>query len=93
MKKNTMTLTNNTTGDSYEYDILEGSRGPSVVDIRTFFADSGMFTYDPGFTATAACNSTVTFIDGGKGELRYRGIDIEFFFGRKPTIEKQKTCL
>ncbi len=76
MKKKTMTLTNNATGDSYEYDILEGNRGPSVVDIRTFFADSGMFTYDPGFTATAACNSTITFIDGGKGELRYRGISI-----------------
>jgi len=77
MKKNTMTLTNNNTNESYEYKILEGTRGPSVVDIRTFFADSGMFTYDPGFTATAACESTVTFIDGGKGELRYRGIAIE----------------
>jgi citrate synthase len=77
MKKNTMTLTNNNTNESYEYKILEGTRGPSVVDIRTFFADSGMFTYDPGFTATAACDSTITFIDGGKGELRYRGITIE----------------
>ena len=77
MKKNTMTLTNNNTNESYEYDILEGTRGPSVVDIRTFFADSGMFTFDPGFTATAACESTITFIDGGKGELRYRGIAIE----------------
>ena len=77
MKKNTMTLTNNNTNESYEYEILEGTRGPSVVDIRTFFADSGMFTYDPGFTATAACESTITFIDGAKGELRYRGIAIE----------------
>jgi len=77
MKKNTMTLTNNATGESYEYNILKGSRGPSVVDIRTFFTDSGMFTYDPGFTATAACDSSITFIDGGKGELRYRGISIE----------------
>lgn len=77
MKKNTITFTNNATGDSYEYDIIEGSRGPSVVDIRTFFTDSGMFTYDPGFTATAACESNITFIDGGKGELRYRGVEIE----------------
>jgi citrate synthase len=77
MAKDTMTLTNNATGESYEYDILKATRGPSVVDIRTFFADSGMFTYDPGFTATAACTSTITFIDGKKGELRYRGIDIE----------------
>ncbi len=75
--KNTITLTNKQTGKSYEYNILEGTRGPSVVDIRSFFADTGMFTYDPGFTATAACNSTITFIDGKKGELRYRGIPIE----------------
>ncbi len=72
-----MTLTNNATGESYEYDILDATRGPSVVDIRTFFSDSGMFTYDPGFTATAACTSTVTFINGKKGELRYRGVPIE----------------
>jgi len=77
MTKNTFTLTNNLTGESYEYNILEANRGPSVLDIRTFFADSGMFTYDPGFTATAACESTITFIDGKKGELRYRGIAIE----------------
>ncbi|HIP21183.1 MAG TPA: citrate synthase [Sulfurimonas sp.] len=77
MAKDTMTLTNNATGESYEYDILHATRGPSVVDIRTFFADSGLFTYDPGFTATAACESTITFIDGKKGELRYRGIAIE----------------
>ena len=77
MPKNTFTLTNNQTGESYEYPILEGTRGPSVLDIRTFFADTGLFTYDPGFTATAACESSITFIDGAKGELRYRGIAIE----------------
>jgi len=77
MPKNTFTLTNNQTGETYEYDILEGTRGPKVLDIRTFFADSGMFTYDPGFTATAACESSITFIEGKKGELRYRGIAIE----------------
>jgi len=72
MKKNSFTLTNNQTGETYEYNILEGTRGPSVLDIRTFFADTGMFTYDPGFTATAACDSSITFINGKKGELRYR---------------------
>jgi len=77
MKKNTLTLTNNQNGKTYEYTILEPTRGPSVVDIRSFFADTGMFTYDPGFTVTAACSSTITFIDGSKGELRYRGIPIE----------------
>ena len=77
MKKNTVTLTNNNTGQSYEYNILDATRGPAVLDIRTFFADTGMFTFDPGFTTTAACESTITFIDGGKGELRYRGMPIE----------------
>ena len=77
MSKKTMTLTNNQTGETYTYNILEGTRGPSVLDIRTFFADSGIFTYDPGFTATAACESTITFINGKEGELRYRGVAIE----------------
>ena len=71
MKKNSVTFTNNNTGESYEYNILEPTRGPFVVDIRTFFQDTGMFTYDPGYTSTASCESKITFIDGGKGELRY----------------------
>jgi citrate synthase len=77
MKKNSVTLINNKTGKSYEYNILDATRGPSVVDIRTFFQDTGMFTYDPGYTSTASCESKITFIDGGKGELRYRGITID----------------
>ncbi len=77
MKKNTLTFIDNRTGKTYEYPILDATRGPSVVDIRTFFSDSGMFTYDPGFTSTASCTSNITFIDGSKGELRYQGIPIE----------------
>jgi len=77
MKKNTITLINNNTGKNYEYNILDATRGPSVVDLRNFFQDTGMFTYDPGFTSTASCESKVTFIDGVKGELRYQGIPIE----------------
>ncbi len=77
MKRSTVTLTDNSSGKSYEYDILGGPRGPSVVDMRTFFTDTGMFTYDPGYTSTASCTSAITFIDGAKGELRYRGIPIE----------------
>ena len=64
-------------GKIYEYPLLEGTRGPKVVDIRSFFKDTGMFTYDPGFTSTASCESKITFIDGAKGELRYRGERIE----------------
>ncbi len=77
MKKNTVTLIDNSIGKRYEYNILESTRGSSVVDIRSFFADTGMFTYDPGFTSTASCTSSITFIDGVKGELRYQGIPIE----------------
>ena len=61
----------------YEYPILEGTKGPKVLDIRTFYKDTGMFTYDPGFTSTASCSSAITFINGEKGELRYRGYPIE----------------
>ena len=73
----TFTLRDNRNGSEYEYPIKEGTRGPSVVDMQTFFKDTGMFTYDPGYTSTASCSSKITFIDGAKGELRYRGIPIE----------------
>ena len=76
-EKKTMTLTDNRTGKQYEYLILEGTRGPAAVDMRSFYKDSGMFSYDPGFTSTASCRSEITFINGEKGELRYRGIPIE----------------
>lgn len=75
--KQTFTMRDNRNGNEYEYPIIEGTRGPSVVDMRTFFKDTGMFTYDPGYTSTASCSSKITFIDGAKGELRYRGIPIE----------------
>ena len=77
MKKNTVTMTDNRDGSKYDFDILDATRGPSVVDISTFYKDTGMFTYDNGFTSTANCKSKITFIDGDKGELRYRGIEIE----------------
>lgn len=60
-----------------ELPVLKGTTGPDVVDIRKFYAQSGKFTFDPGFLSTAACESTITFIDGGKGELLYRGYPIE----------------
>ena len=75
--KPTMTMTDNRTGKSYEFDIKDATRGPSVVDISSFYAQTGMFTFDNGYTSTASCVSDITFIDGGKGELRYRGIEIE----------------
>ena len=75
--KNTVTITDNGTGQSWELPILDGSPGPRVVDIRKFYAETGMFTYDPGFTSTAACDSGITFIDGDAGVLMHRGYRIE----------------
>ena len=57
--------------------ILSGSVGPDVLDIRKLYAESGCFTYDPGFTSTASCTSSITFIDGDKGVLLYRGYPIQ----------------
>ncbi|MDD2790909.1 MAG: citrate synthase [Sulfurimonas sp.] len=74
--KNSVTITDNRTDISYEFNIVDATRGPSVVDISGFYAQTGMFTYDNGYTSTASCKSDITFIDGAKGELRYRGIEI-----------------
>ncbi|GAB4465820.1 MAG: citrate synthase [Burkholderiaceae bacterium] len=60
-----------------ELPIYKGTLGPDVIDIRQLYTNSGKFTYDPGFLSTASCNSTITFIDGDKGELLYRGYPIE----------------
>ncbi|WP_375450955.1 citrate synthase [uncultured Devosia sp.] len=62
---------------SYEFPVLSGSVGPDVIDIRSLYAKTGLFTYDPGFTSTAACDSAITYIDGDKGELLYRGYPID----------------
>ncbi len=62
---------------SMELPIYKGTIGPDVIDIRKLYGQTGKFTYDPGFLSTASCNSTITYIDGDKGELLYRGYPIE----------------
>jgi citrate synthase len=62
---------------SVEFPIYKGTVGPDVVDIRKLYGASGKFTFDPGFMSTAACESKITYIDGDKGELLYRGYPIE----------------
>jgi len=62
---------------SLDLPILKGSVGPDVIDIRKLYGSTGKFTYDPGFLSTASCASTITYIDGDKGELLYRGYPIE----------------
>ncbi len=64
-------------GKSIEFPVLSGSIGPDVVDIRTLYAKTGLFTYDPGFMSTASCSSKITYIDGDQGVLLYRGYPIE----------------
>lgn len=76
-KKQTITLIDNSTGKSYEYPLRAGTVGPKVIDIRSLYNDTGYFTYDPGFTSTASCESSITYIDGEAGVLRYRGYAIE----------------
>ncbi|HEX7688912.1 MAG TPA: citrate synthase [Burkholderiaceae bacterium] len=62
---------------SMELPIYKGTIGPDVIDIRKLYGQTGKFTYDPGFLSTASCNSAITYIDGDKGELLYRGYPID----------------
>ena len=64
-------------GKKYELPVKNGTIGPSVVDVRDFYKNTGHFTFDPGFTSTASCQSNICFIDGDKGTLLYRGYEIE----------------
>ena len=64
-------------GDLYNFDVHEGTIGQDVLDISKLYAQSGKFTYDPGFTSTANCKSTITYIDGEEGTLLYRGYPID----------------
>ncbi len=64
-------------GKSVELDVRSGTIGPDVIDVASLYKETGHFTYDPGFTSTANCASRITFIDGDKGELLYRGYPID----------------
>jgi citrate synthase len=83
----TMTLTDNSNGKSIELPVLEGSVGPKVIDVRSLYAKTGYFTYDPGFMATAACRSSITYIDGDEGVLMYRGYPIQELAAKSDFLE------
>ncbi len=86
------------------FPVLSGTVGPDVIDIRTLYGKTGKFTYDPGFLSTASCGSAITYIDGDKGELLYRGYPIEelatrcdfletcylLLYGELPTVEQKE---
>jgi len=71
------TLIDNRSGKEYQLPVLNGTLGPDVIDIRNLYAETGCFTYDPGYTSTGSCESKITFIDGEKGILLYRGYPID----------------
>jgi citrate synthase len=64
-------------GKTYEFPVLRGTEGPATIDISSLYKQSGYFTFDPGFLSTASCESSITYIDGDEGILRYRGYDID----------------
>ncbi|MBC5768440.1 citrate synthase [Ramlibacter albus] len=101
---NKATLSFSNGSPSVELPVYSGSIGPDVIDIRKLYAQTGMFTYDPGFMSTAACQSAITYIDGDKGELLYRGYPIEqlatncdfletchlLLYGELPNVDQKK---
>ena len=74
-------------GSEYDLPILSPSAGPDVLDIRKLYGQAGVFTYDPGFTSTASCDSTITFIDGDRGELLHRGYPIDQLASKSHYLE------
>jgi citrate synthase len=77
LANNKATLSFSNGSPAVDLPVYSGSVGPDVIDIRKLYAQTGMFTYDPGFLSTASCQSSITYIDGDKGELLYRGYPIE----------------
>ncbi len=77
MAESTRNATLNIDGKLYELPVHSPTLGPDVIDIRKLYAEADVFTYDPGYTSTASCASTITYIDGDQGELLYRGYPIE----------------
>ncbi|NKB57038.1 MAG: citrate (Si)-synthase [Alphaproteobacteria bacterium] len=72
-----VTLQDHSTGKNYDFPLMPGSIGPKVIDVRPLYAQTGHFTYDPGYTSTGSCESKITYIDGEEGILLHRGYPIE----------------
>ena len=82
-----VTLIDNRTGERFEVPVIAGAMGPSVIDVRRLYAETGMFTYDPGFTSTGSAESAITYIDGEAGVLLHRGYSIEDLAGKSDFME------
>jgi citrate synthase len=104
MTDRTATINFSDGSPSVTFPLLEGTVGPEVIDIRALYGKTGKFTYDPGFLSTASCSSAITYIDGDKGELMYRGYPIEelatrcdflevcylLLYGELPTLDQKE---
>ncbi len=77
MSKKDKTISLKTDSGSFELDLKEATIGPGVIDITTLYGQAGLFTFDPSYSATASCESYITYIDGAEGILEYRGYPIE----------------
>ena len=102
--KKAFTLKDNRSGKTYDLDVIKGTIGPDVIDVRKLYSETGHFTFDPGFTSTGSCQSEITFIDGEKGILLYRGYPIDqlaensnflevcylLIYGNLPTADSMK---
>ena len=84
---NTVTIIDNRNGRRVDFPILDSTLGPDVIDVQTLYRTLGYFTYDPGFTSTASCDSEITFIDGARGVLLHRGYSIEELTERSNFLE------
>ncbi len=87
MSDKTYTLRNNSTGDELELQSMSGTVGPDVVDVRPVYAKQDIFTFDPGFSSTASCDSAITYIDGDQGILLYRGYPVEQLADKSSYVE------
>ena len=83
----TFTVTDDETGESFKLPVYKGTVGPDVVDVRKFYAQSGAFTYDPGYASTGSCDSKLTYIDGDKGILLHGGYSIEDLANQSDFLE------
>ena len=77
MSKNTVTITDNRTGNTVECPVLEGTYGAPVIQVGNLYKELGMFTLDPGYGVTGSCRSAITYLDGEQGVLMHRGYPIE----------------
>ena len=87
MSEKTVTVIDNTTGKKVDLPIIEGTDGPATIDVRKLYPELGYYTFDPGFMSTASCNSSITYIDGDEGILRYGGYPIEQLADKSSYLE------